>query len=154
MKKDGKVLLSLTPQILEDLDTYCARFSYERSEFMRKLIRDEIYGSPLSESSGVMAPIEGFPMVGSSTVEQSPVKVEGPSHPLPAKPEHLWDDYNLMPVYKERLAPGYCVEWHGQGVQRPLYEITKFRPDGTIDKKGKYCKECIKKFLKDDGHLE
>ena len=38
-----KVLLSLPDKLLEDLDKVCAEKSYDRSEYIRMLIRDSLY---------------------------------------------------------------------------------------------------------------
>lgn len=70
------------------------------------------------------------------------------------EPEALWEDYNLMPVYKTGVPDQYCVTWHSKGERRTVYPIKKFRADGSVELEGNYCKECIKEFLTKDGHLE
>ncbi len=39
----SKILLSIPDDLLQVLDEHIGKFKYERSEFIRKLIRDEIY---------------------------------------------------------------------------------------------------------------
>lgn len=38
-----RINLTLDENLLKDFDDYCVRYHYDRSEFIRKLIRDEIY---------------------------------------------------------------------------------------------------------------
>lgn len=70
------------------------------------------------------------------------------------EPEALWEDYNLMPVYKTGEDDQFCTTWHQKGLRQRVYPIKKFRADGTLELEGKYCKDCIKEFLTKDGHLE
>lgn len=44
----AKILLSITEKLLKDLDLYCSRLNYERSEFLRTLIREVIYPKDIS----------------------------------------------------------------------------------------------------------
>lgn len=41
-----KILISMPEKLTRDLDTYCQNFHFERSELIRSLIRDRIYGTP------------------------------------------------------------------------------------------------------------
>jgi hypothetical protein len=70
------------------------------------------------------------------------------------KPEYLWDDYNLMPVFKTGEDEQFCSVWHQKGLRLRVYQIKKFRADGSLELEGKFCKACIEGFLKQDGHLE
>lgn len=70
------------------------------------------------------------------------------------KSEVLWEDYNLMPVYKTGEDEQFCTTFHQKGLRQRVYPIKKFRGDGTLELEGKYCKSCIEEFLKQDGHLE
>jgi len=38
-----KVLVSMPEQLVVDLDAYCGVYHYERSEFIRSIVRDKIY---------------------------------------------------------------------------------------------------------------
>lgn len=44
-----KVLLSLPDNIIQDLDTYCSKLNYERSEFIRMIIREVIYPKDIQD---------------------------------------------------------------------------------------------------------
>lgn len=146
-----KILLSIPDDLMKRLDEHCERYSFERSEFLRSLIRGVVYPKDISASD----------MARSSTVEQVPVKdeVAGPSPAVPAKIyDVLWEDSNWMPVKKERLPIGYCSTWHGQGEKRPLYSVTKHDVMNKILWKKLLCRECVisedKICKQSGGHLE
>ena len=101
-------------------------------------------------------PIENTPEIKGGTEEfVSEVPVEEVKK---NEPEALWEDWNLMPVYKVGIDDKYCTEFHQKGLKQRVYPITKFRADGTVELSGDYCKECIKGFVTDckstGGHLE
>lgn len=41
-----KILLSLNNELLKDVDLYCQKYHFSRSEFLRNLIRQKLFGSP------------------------------------------------------------------------------------------------------------
>lgn len=47
-----KILLSLNQDLLTNLDNFCAKFGYQRSEFIRNCIRSEIF-SQVGETVGI-----------------------------------------------------------------------------------------------------
>lgn len=152
-----KILLSIPDTLNEKLVKYCEAHDYEKSEFVRKLIREALDGTKVPENTketGTM-PVK---MVSSSTVEQRPVKaeVEGPSPSLPA--EVLWEDYNMMPVYKIGIDEQYCPNWCKKGIKQRIYPIKKFDIDSKLLWEKQLCKDCIEKELSTcksfGGHLE
>lgn len=41
-----KILLAIPDDMMRDIDDYCKQYSFERSEFIRSVIRGKIYGGP------------------------------------------------------------------------------------------------------------
>ena len=39
----AKVIVSLSEELLKDIDAYCEKFKYNRSEFIRRAIRSVLY---------------------------------------------------------------------------------------------------------------
>jgi len=58
-----KILLSINKDLLDNLDTFCAKFGYQRSEFIRNCIRAKIFDQTLQS-------------VGVSTEEITPVTAQ------------------------------------------------------------------------------
>ena len=124
--------------------------------------RDKVVGYFLHELPSTL-PVENKP------TETGTISVEKPIPEAPhveitpemdklivknLEPEALWEDWNLMPVYKTGVPDQFCVTWHAKGERRTVYPIRKFRADGSVELEGNYCKDCIKEFLAKDGHLE
>ena len=148
-KNSAEIVEKWSPKVLESI--------LEANKLVDKL---QSMASGITKSKDIDIPGFGTykDMVSSSTVEQVAVndKVTGPNPVLPAKiePEYLWDDHNLMPVYKQGEDNQFCAVFHQKGLKQRVYLIKKFRADGSIELEGKYCRSCIEGFLKQDGHLE
>lgn len=152
-----KISLNFPDNLLKKLDEYCEKHDYERSELVRGLVRQllEISLPPVKVENEDSIPTSTTPpentyVKGTIPVENTPIGTS----PSKIEPEALWEDYNLMPVYKTGVPDQYCVTWHAKGERRMVYPIKKFRADGSVELEGNYCKECIKEFLAKDGHLE
>lgn len=145
--------ISLDDNLVKKVDEYCAENNYGLSELVAELLRHRIMGVDIVKIPDEPTQIVGIPI---EVVKNSPKTVHLEEQKLVEKKvyDELWEDWNFMPVKKERLDPGFCVEWHGKGVTRPLYEIKKFRVDGSLEKAGRYCRECVERMKKEDGHLE
>lgn len=158
----SKILLSLPDTLLTKLNDYCGKYDYERSELIRSLIRNKVDPEPTLIEKSTMSPRNEPIQYSTSLPENKPretgtIPVENTpigTSPSKIEPEALWEDYNLMPVYKTGEDDQFCTTWHQKGLRQRVYFIKKFRADGTLEFEGKYCKECIKEFLAKDGHLE
>lgn len=134
------------------------QFQLKASEYLTKLpVTLTVYGKPVA----IVNTFDVVEMVSGTTDVTKGIPpgkgiAEGPNHTpvLVNIPEHLWDDHNLMPVYKQGEDDQFCAVWHGKGVRNRTYFIKKIRPDGSTETEGWYCRPCINVFKKQDGHLE
>ena len=152
-----KILLSLPDGLVKKMDAFCEDYEYERSEFIRMLIRRELDPTvdvppiPQKQMEAPKKNLENKNSVEPVVVDYTKViETDKAGNSL----DYLWDDWNLMPVYKQGTDDQFCVTWHKKGEKRRVYPIKKFRSDGSLECEGNYCKECIDGFLKAEGHLE
>jgi hypothetical protein len=58
-----KILLSLSEELLKDVDLYCEKYRFSRSEFFRNLIRQKLFGEKELGKTGEQTPDSPRPSV-------------------------------------------------------------------------------------------
>lgn len=99
-----KILLSINQDLLTNLDSFCAKFGYQRSEFIRNCIRSEIF-SQLNESVGVSRE-ETVPVVSGLFKTVKPIE-------LPPMPKKVIKDAKKLQKVLASVG-GYCK--HGSAI--------------------------------------
>lgn len=137
----SKILLSIPPQMLKDFDAYLEKYSYERSEFIRRLIRGVVYPLDiLPEVAGkkeknideivdeVVGDEDGAKALGKVPQTATENKIEGWCQVHFEKGVNYrltritWEDENGNQVIKEKWACPKCVsELENKGVGRLYY---------------------------------
>lgn len=142
----SKILLSIPDELLKDMDSYCAKLSYERSEFVRMLVRNVLYplaippndipvittmeGNPVFKEdvphngTPALVPIPDLPRIREE--DTSPI-IQGwcqtnAAHPLLRNQNFpirkiTWEDEEGRPIVSEKWACPKCVE-HYQNLGR------------------------------------
>lgn len=117
----SKILLTLPDDLLASLDEYCKKFSYERSEMIRRLIRGIVYPRDIlqdefekkleNKNSTIDIPeeVETIKPVGGSVISGwCQLHFEkGKTYPIK---EITWEDENGTPLVDKKWACPKCVE--------------------------------------------
>lgn len=137
-----RINLSLDDKLLADVDAYCEKWRYDRSELMAKLLRAEVYGITNKSKSKVDLSASAQPIVYDK-VEVKPLEPKTP--PKDPNGDVLWEDSNFMPVVKKGVQ-GFCQGHFEQGVKHEVFTVSKETGSGVVVYQNKLlCRECVKK---------
>lgn len=124
-----KLHILIPEDLLEALDSIIASQHYERSEFIRKLIRDVVYPKDTQE----------VPSVG-----EVPQKITPITPPTPV----IVGEHETVGEFQFRISEGWCQGHFERGVNHKRYLVTWEDENGDVKIDHKwYCKECLDRLF-------
>lgn len=128
-----KILLSMPDELLVKLDEHCKKYSYERSEFVRAVLRTKLFGST-----------PGQPKIGEQTPEAEYEQRKAKGKLLNEDMVNLSDYKEIITAPKEPFVAPCTYEHCFIKRPQPLKEVT-YLDDDQSRTFGPICQTCLNK---------
>jgi hypothetical protein len=131
----AKFLLSLPDLMLQDLQAYCEGKRYEKSEFIRSIIRDKIYPNDIIDS--LKFEKDRHPQKTMEAIVPTPIPE------LKKQIKTIEDAPNIKPIEEVSQPVGRCEQCH----RLQSVKLTEYIDSGTFEHiRQNLCTDCIVKI--------